>query len=799
MSHPEHNPSIEDSPSRVTPHQPVHSKKAASVGNAPCVASDKAAAAAAGFKGGRHRSLRNVEGERRDLAAEKDMTKPLVSCRDDVDDGLRRQEGTTSLLRVVQRSPARTCLVFTSVLIFVVVALVTLSIALFIRNASKRSEDSGHQLEMRETSSTQAALCGKEACRRMGSLLKDSLDVRRDPCEDFHEYVCGSWPTKHPGRSVAQVLASAFRNNVTRRAKDVRIPYALETTKQTAVQKAARHLVACDDIVAEEDDQSAYVGEVLAEGVLAWPDGGVDGNTSSDVLDSMIYMSQVVKIPVLLEVTLMSGSKQRVVIRRPKNAASVLAASSWRINNMTSRKYEEYFRAVYGALSQRKNTSDFRERASKMSRLETALMSSVSPSLSTHHSKGKDGAVFTDLMRIQSLSPSISKKRWLKAFRSSLNISDKNSVLVVIHDRRYFRAVFALHKKLGEDDFAELYGWLCAQVLVPFTSRRIIAKAAIPDSQDAVLETHRERCFADSDRVFHYALEYPYLSDVVTAGVRDDVGKLMQRMGRSFVNVLSRAKSAALRDKCTSDALEKSASAYTGLFRRTVPEYFDDLYESYPDMTLSAVTNWISTAPYVSALNGSYVQGNFGDAVGERHGGAWRTDMEASYLDVPWYAVDAPSAIKIAGIGSRIVVRLFSELILRQKTCEKAVFTEIEAAWRCMASAMNEQLLDYGAIKKDVVSVMITRSILWDAFRGRTGYRMNGTVLEDYPDLPESALFFVFGCLWSCGEDIDVAKTLCNLPLRHDVNFAETFSCVPGSPMRPEVQCPHAFSASPMD
>ncbi|KAH7967812.1 hypothetical protein HPB52_002593 [Rhipicephalus sanguineus] len=290
---------------------------------------------------------------------------------------------------------------------------------------------------MRETSSTQAALCGKEACRRMGSLLKDSLDVRRDPCEDFHEYVCGSWPTKHPGRSVAQVLASAFRNNVTRRAKDVRIPYALETTKQTAVQKAARHLVACDDIVAEEDDQSAY-GEVLAEGVLAWPDGGVDGNTSSDVLDSMIYMSQVVKIPVLLEVTLMSGSKQRVVIRRPKNAA--------------------------------------------------------------------------------------------------------------------------------------------------------------------------ERCFADSDRVFHYALEYPYLSDVVTAGVRDDVGKLMQRMGRSFVNVLSRAKSAALRDKCTSDALEKSASAYTGLFRRTVPEYFDDLYESYPDMTLSAVTNWISTAPYVSALNGSYVR-----------------------------------------------------------------------------------------------------------------------------------------------------------------------------------------------
>ncbi|KAL1414451.1 hypothetical protein MTO96_000855 [Rhipicephalus appendiculatus] len=270
----EHKPSIEeDGPPKVKPNQPVCSKKAASVSDAPHVASDTAAAAAAVLKGGRHRSLRGVGGERRDPTAEADADKLPGSCRDDVDDGLRRHDGTTSLLRVVQRSPARTCLVFTSVLTFVVVALLALSLALFFRNASKKSDDSEHLLEMRESSSssTQVALCGKDACRRMGSLLKDSLDVRRDPCEDFHEYVCGSWPARHPGRSVAQVLASAFRNNVTGRAKDVRIPYASETRKQTAVQKAARHLVACDDIVAEEDDQSAYVGELLVEGGVTWP------------------------------------------------------------------------------------------------------------------------------------------------------------------------------------------------------------------------------------------------------------------------------------------------------------------------------------------------------------------------------------------------------------------------------------------------------------------------------------------------------------------------------------------------
>ncbi|KAL3248200.1 hypothetical protein MRX96_056612 [Rhipicephalus microplus] len=158
--------------------------------------------------------------------------------------------------------------------------------------------------------------------------------------------------------------------------------------------------------------------------------------------------------------------------------------------------------------------------------------------------------------------------------------------------------------------------------------------------------------------------------------MRNDVGKLMQSISRSFINVLSRAKSPVLRDKCTKEALVNSASAYTGLFRRSGPEHFEDLYESYPDMTLSAVTNWISMAPYLSTFNESNVYDGFGDAAGELHGGGWRVDLEASYLDAPWYALEAPSAIKIAGIGSRIVERLFSELVLRHRTCEKAVFQQ---------------------------------------------------------------------------------------------------------------------------
>ncbi|KAH7954494.1 hypothetical protein HPB49_019161 [Dermacentor silvarum] len=598
MTSPYNPPSEEDS-SRGAPRPPAPSKKAASLSNTPCGAYDSAAeaVAVAGIKG-RQRSLRGVGGERRDLAVGTKVTELPSFCpggASAVGDELRRTDATTSLQRLAQRSPGRTCLVFTSVLIFLGVVLAALSLAMFTRNASRVSNDSARHMEIRDSSSMQVARCSKEVCRRMGSLLKDAVDARNDPCDDFYAYVCGSWPTKHPGQSMAQVLTSAFLNNVSRRAKAVRIPYALDTRKQTAVQKAARHLVACDDIVAQWDDQSAYVAEVLAEGRIALPDGGVDGNASSesDVLESVLYMSRVVKIPVLLEVTVESGPKTRVVIRRPENVVSLLAASTRRIKNMTFEKYEN--------------------------------------------------------------------------------------------------------------------------------------------------------------------------------------------------------------NNCTSDALERSATAYTSLFRRTRPEYFEDVYESYPDMTLSAVTNWIRMAPYVSARDERYGYDSFGDAIGESLDSAWRLDVEASYLDAPWYALGAPSAIKIAGIGSRVVGRLFSELVLNKRACKKALLTETEVTWRCMADTLKEQSRDAGDIKTDVVSAMLIRSILWETFRIQAGYRMNETVLENYPDLSESALFFVFGCIWSCGEDRDVARTRCNLPLMHDVNFAETFSCATGSPMRPEVQCSHAFSATALD
>ncbi|KAK8778813.1 hypothetical protein V5799_019843 [Amblyomma americanum] len=474
----------------------------------------------------------------------------------------------------------------------------------------------------------------------------------------------------------------------------------------------------------------------------------------------------------------------------------MLEATRRHINNLTFERYEEYIRAVYDSFSAIDDQSNFVDRFNNIKRLESVLISFLSASVLNRDSRRKD-TWLTNIASFQHMTPNVSTDRWLQVLQQYLNISMDGKYPVIVRGRRYIQTVFALNKELGETDFAELYDWLCVQALIPFASGRIIA-AERPGS--AVLESHRALCFANSDRIFHYALQYPYLSDVVTTEVREDIGRLMQDVGLSLTHIFSRTKSPKLKINCTSDAVAWAAEAYTRLFRRSSPEHFEERYARYPDMKLSAVSNWISTASSTFALNDGLERLEiFADAIlmGPSH--AWSEPLEASYLDSPWYALSAPKAIKLAGIGSRLIGKLLSEFVLNRKVCKTPVLTETEDMWHCMAASLEDNLRDASAIMKGARAAMLSWAALWEAYRGRTQYRGNTTVLGDFSDLPEPALFFVFGCLWSCGEGIDVAEAYCNLPLRHDANFAKTFSCPRGSPMRPEVQCPSAFSTGAVD
>ncbi|KAL1457275.1 hypothetical protein MTO96_043547 [Rhipicephalus appendiculatus] len=737
----------------------------------------------------RRLSLRGVGGEIREEPDSADQNPEPGQEKED-NHALRRTAATTSLLRSPQRSPGKTCLLANSTMLLVAAISVALLIGVLAWNKS-RSRYGRYHLPPDPRGPLRVKPCRSETCRRIGALLNDALDDNVQPCDDFHAYVCGSWSHKYPGKTIAEVLASAFLGHVTRRArKNVVISSRHAASNQSAVQKAATYLVACDNIVALLDDQTADVKRVLAKGGIAL--GSVTENGSTpDVLKAMFYMSQVVKIPVLLDVSVEHGVEQRVSIQRPEDTETLLEESKRHLNNAASERYDGYVRAIYESFSGSENISEFEEMFVNVSRLESTLVSFLS-SLAVSV-EGKDSVWFSTTASIHQISRAISKDRWLKAFEVYLSIPKERNMPVAVHAGPYFQALFTLEEKLGEADFAQLYSWLCIQALVPFTSGRIVS-AQHAASRSTVLQRHRWQCFRNAERVFHYALEYPYMSYVADDNVAKDIVALMRRISRSLGKVVLRMPSQ--NSNCTFNGDEILAGVHAELFSRTVPDYFEGYYADFPDMTPIALTNWMLTADFGGYFTetSSDIPVSTAGVVDVNYARGWSRPLEASYLDAPWYSLGVPLAVKFAGLGSRLVSRLIAELVSKRRACNKMLLAEVEGTIDCLAAAYESPTRNFSAIEGDARAAVISWAVLWTALGTHVDSTANVTVLEDFPRLSQPALFFVLGCLLTCGEDWETAEARCNLPLRHDANFAAAFSCFEGSPMRPKIQCPRDFA-----
>ncbi|KAL3245924.1 hypothetical protein MRX96_058081 [Rhipicephalus microplus] len=394
----------------------------------------------------RRLSLRGVGGEVREQPDNTDQ-KPEPCPEKEDKHALRRTAATTSLQRSPQRSPGKTCLLANSTVLLAAAISVALLIGVLAWHKS-RSRYGRYPVPPDPRGPLRVRRCRNEACRRIGALLNDALDDNVQPCEDFHAYVCGSWSHKYPGKTIAEVLASAFLGHVTRSArKNVAISSKRAASNQTAVQKAATHLVACDNIVALSDDQTSNVKRVLAEGGIAL--GSVTENASApDVLKAMFYMSQVVHIPVLLDVSVEYDVEQRVLIQRPKNTVTLLEESKRHSNGAASAKRDRYVRAIYESFSESDNTSEYEELFRNISRLVSTLVTSLSSSL-IDSEEGKDGVWISTTAAVHQISRAISKDRWLKAFEVFMSIPEERNMPVAVYTGSYFQALFTLEEKLG--------------------------------------------------------------------------------------------------------------------------------------------------------------------------------------------------------------------------------------------------------------------------------------------------------------------------------------------------------------
>ncbi|KAH6946255.1 hypothetical protein HPB50_012470 [Hyalomma asiaticum] len=599
-------------------------------------------------------------------------------------------------------------------------------------------------------------LCRSEPCRRLASLLSGAVNRSARPCVNFHDYVCGGW-LQSRSVSVARALRGAFIDKVTRDARNMDVP----DVHQTPLEKAARYFTACDDIVYGSEDHLDEVKALLRKGGIRWP----DLDARADIIDAIFYMSRVVRVPVVFDLSFDRGTPQNEVF---------LFNTMHMLNRMTNRKTEvkkstakKFFQTVYEAFSG-EQASDTERRFTSLVEQQNDLIAALNASLGSLTQQA------TTTSEVHRWTKTVSKKRWQTAFYKYFNIAKNSSLPLVVDSKSYFMAFFAHYRKSGPVHTMDLYGYLCAEALFSFTNQKVIASYY---GSQRVSSQHREHCFYQTDYFMHYALLHSLFKNVSSESVRDDVTRLVARLVRAVDNTLKIGWSFFGDCPAYSNDKEKLLD----VFRKYEPHYVKETYSSYPDMTGNPLANWIGTAEAASAMYAEEIP--VGELMFGHEARAAESPVDLAYLDVLWYTLGAPHAVKLAGLGSQVTNVVFHDILSSKKPCQRFL-KSTEKLWKCM-TAREPDSKHLKAVKEKILVSFLSHTILWPILKDSMA---DGTrALAEFGSLPEPELFFVLTCLPLCGEEH--GEAMCNLPLKQSPEFSRVFSCRRGTYMRPKFQC----------
>ncbi|KAK8772515.1 hypothetical protein V5799_024241 [Amblyomma americanum] len=365
---------------------------------------------------------RKNPGDREVSACCMHLSRPLVEVWPDVasvDDEKSSEDAlehldleTASALnpRTVMRAPAKTSLVSALLLATVFFASVLFS-------------GSGHHhsygVMRRQWRTPAPRSCGSESCSRLAALLAGAMNRSARPCDNFHDYVCRGW-LQGRSVSVAQEMRDTLVDKVSHWARSMQVP----DLHQTSSGKAARYFTACDDVVSASEDHLGEVKELLRKGSIMWPDVGA----KTDLLDAIFYMSIIVRVPVVFE---MSFNLKKVSI----------------FNTM----------ALFNILTTHEQTPlpDLNRRFTGLFYQHRELFALLNAALSGMKQEE------TRTARLHEWTKSVSENRWQAAFFKYFKIFKNESVPVVVDSKAYFLAAFVHYKKFGPQKTTDLYGYLC--------------------------------------------------------------------------------------------------------------------------------------------------------------------------------------------------------------------------------------------------------------------------------------------------------------------------------------------------
>ncbi|KAH7972755.1 hypothetical protein HPB52_016630 [Rhipicephalus sanguineus] len=637
--------------------------------------------------------------------------------------------------------------------------------------------------------------CNTFDCLVHASLLKASLNLSVDPCDDFSAYVCSSWVPKKAAfrEKLYSVMDSMLYTWYDHFGDTLR----RGSTKLPVGKKALAMYEMCMKASSSDDGTGLHIPLILSLfGHL--PAGWHNiSNQAVSVISLAALLAYKYQSPFWLSINVLdrySSASRRVVVKPGAYLPLFL-----RQHKVAASSYGQYMKAFYNAyLNQSGELSvlltDDRIRSVR------DMEADVLGQLNYVYSQMAEPAVFPfGKLAAMVANGSAGNHSLFQNFRDALPLQPRLTPrdMVLASHATLFEVLVGLVAKYGDAELKYLLIWEFVQVYLPLGDLRLLVTLYGSKSK---ANSHRHIYCA-----YHVEASFKVLvlSVAVVAGfAAESRDRIDAHFDVLVATAIKKVRSAAwLDEESKIRVVNKLARVKKQMWPRQslqVDDVLEKIYRDISENETSVAEFWIKThttmaevsvsADYMEALR---LPANYLTPYIDYDYIFNSVEVAASIAAAPAFYRDGTAAMFYGGLGLLMamqLVRFIDKKGLKWASAEVMVDSILSSSSRQAYDDRFHCLSEYSytRIFPEIPALEIVQSALAEShdFGAEEHLALS-------PDLPEGKVFFLTICYMACARPghSDPVAADCNKLVQNSHYFAKVFNCPNGSRMNPQRKC----------
>ncbi|CAN7991449.1 unnamed protein product, partial [Ixodes hexagonus] len=638
--------------------------------------------------------------------------------------------------------------------------------------------------------------CETQDCYKVAWLFRQAVDLEKNPCDNFYQYVCGKVIQQYGPRKYSTVsqmgdnLTSTFHASLSN-AKPAR-------RNQTAFDKAASFYQSCLKRFEERKNHRVVLINFLESNNLGFRKG-----RPFDTIQATVQLLFVHNINFLFRVQVdrtLSKDKYRLTITSSPEFIQWIKIR--KILIATGREYEEYVTEVLNTIGLAE-VPELNDTIIAIRKIETTVFNLRNVNTSDQ----KDYVMnLSDLPTWFQVGPQ-KNKSWFK-YLSTYTRNKLPGVYKIRGSTRVFYFLRSLLRNMSSTQFRTYATW---EVL-----RLLSNVSGLAKTEDNI---HTEwHCYKETRKLFAHAVALNTFLPVVNKSRISNIHEMADNIVKKIDETIRNSQ--WLRGSSLRKTLEKlhrinRQLGYPG--RLDTAEGLEDYYRKFPDVDGPYLDAYLKSAAasmerlidFVTQPTASVrdIEFETRKVNAYYYNGEEYALFPAAILTSPTYSYGAPPEINYGSLG-RIITHEFMHALDRSWTNSgraRSGSLHLSADMERAYLSTSQCLLNSAATRRsqaelprswtpEFLADHMGQSALIDAYRDAKSKSVH--VIPGLERFSSDQLFFISSCLFLCssynpGTHSSHPPSIdrCNVPLKHSPEFAEAFACASGSAMNPLNKC----------